>query len=92
MTLEEFNKLSDDEKEASLKILGEKYEEVETLEAERDSLSKELESVKEILEDKTKDLKEAKELNFTLARKVNSTPSKGFEETLHEAMGKGVKS
>ena len=85
MNLDNFNNLTDDEKEALLQS----YEALETLnkdqEAEIDSLKKENDTFKAGTEKLEKDLKEAKELNFTLARSIDSSKDRPtFEDTLHE--------
>ena len=85
MNLDHFNNLTDDEKEALLQS----YEALETLnkdqEAEIDSLKKENDTFKAGTEKLEKDLKEAKELNFTLARSIDSSKDRPtFEDTLHE--------
>ena len=88
MTLESFNGLTDEEK---IKLL-ESYSAQETLlkdnEAQIASLTKENETFKAGTEKLEKELKETKELNFTLARKVdNSTTRPTFEDTLHDIFG-----
>ena len=85
MNLDHFNNLTDDEKEALLQS----YEALETLnkdqEAEIDSLKKENDTFKAGTEKLEKELKEAKELNFTIARSIDSSKDRPtFEDTLHE--------
>ncbi len=85
MTLDHFNSLTDDEKAAALQS----FEALETLnkdqEAEISSLKKENETFKAGTEKLEKELKETKELNFTLARKVDTSKDRPtFEDTLHE--------
>ena len=85
MTLDHFNNLTDDEKAAALQS----FEALETLnkdqEAEISSLKKENETFKAGTEKLEKELKETKELNFTLARKVDTSKDRPtFEDTLHE--------
>lgn len=85
MTLDHFNALSDDEKAAALQS----YEALETLnkdqEAEIASLKKENETFKAGSEKLEAELKETKELNFTLARKVDTSKNRPtFEDTLHD--------
>ena len=85
MTLDHFNNLTDDEKAAALQS----YEALETLnkdqEAEISSLKKENETFKAGTEKLEKELKETKELNFTLARKVDTSQNRpSFEDTLQE--------
>ena len=85
MTLEFFNNLSDEEKTKALQNL----EALETLnkdqEAEIASFKTENETLKAGTEKLEKELKETKELNFTLARKVDTSKDRpSFEDTLHE--------
>ena len=85
MTLEHFNALSDEEKTAALQS----FEALETLnkdqEAEIASYKSENEILKAGTEKLEKELKETKELNFTLARKVDTSKDRpSFEDTLHE--------
>lgn len=84
MNLDHFNNLSDDEKAAFLQSA----EAAETLlkdnEAEINSLKKENETYKTGAEKLEKELKETKELNFTLARKVAPETRPTFEDTLHD--------
>lgn len=88
MKLDHFKTLTEDEQAALL----ESYEAQETLlkdhEAEIDSLKKENETFKAGSEKLEKELKETKELNFTLARKVDTNiPRPSFEDTLHDIFG-----
>lgn len=85
MTLDHFNNLTDDEKAAALQS----YEALETLnkdqEAKISSLEKENETFKAGTEKLEKELKETKELNFTLARKVDVGKDRPtFEDIAHE--------
>lgn len=85
MTLEFFNGLSDEEKTKALQ----NFEALETLnkdqEAEIASFKSENETLKAGAEKLEKELKETKELNFTLARKVDTSKDRpSFEDTLHE--------
>lgn len=85
MTLEFFNNLSDEEKEQALRS----YDALEVLskdqEAEIASYKSENEILKAGTEKLEKELKETKELNFTLARKVDTSKDRpSFEDTLHE--------
>ena len=85
MTLDHFNSLTDDEKAAAL----ESYEALETLnkdqESEIASLKSENETFKAGTEKLEKELKETKQLNFTLARRVDTSKDRpSFEDTLHE--------
>ena len=85
MNLDHFMNLTDDEKAAILQS----FEAMETLnkdqEAEIASLKKENETFKAGSEKLEKDLKEAKELNFTLARSIDTSNNRPtFEDTLHD--------
>lgn len=83
MKLEDFNALSDEEKAALLTS----YEQTETsltdLTAERDSLRTENESLRAEKAKTSEELKKTKELNFTLARKVDTRKATDPEEVLH---------
>ena len=85
MTLDHFNNLTDDEKAALLQS----YEALETTnkdqEAEIKSLKTENETFKAGSEKLEKELAETKQLNFTLARQVDTSNNRPtFEDTLHE--------
>ena len=92
MNFEDFSKLNDDEKKAFFDSLGENDKKLSDLTAENNSLKKELEENRITIEEGKKDLAATKELNYTLARKINSQKDqKSFEETLLSAFGKGGK-
>lgn len=92
MNFEDFNKLSEDEKKAFFDTISENEKKTSDLTAEVSSLKKELEENRITIEEGKKDLAATKELNYTLARKINlQKDQKSFEETLHEAFGKGGK-
>lgn len=58
------------------------------LEAEKTSLTKELEEYKQKLEAQTEELKKTKELNFTLGRQVaNTSEQLSIEQALHNVYG-----
>lgn len=84
MTLDHFNNLSDDEKAAFLQSAEASETLLKDNEAEINSLKKENETYKAGAEKLEKELKETKELNFTLARKVNPDTHPTFEDTLHD--------
>lgn len=85
MNLENFNSLSDEEKSAFLESVEKNETLLKDNEAEINSLKKENETYKAGTEKLEKDLKEAKELNFTLARSVDTTKNRPtFEDTLHD--------
>lgn len=86
MNIEEFKKLTEDEQKAFFETIKEQDKKLSDLTAERDSLKKEVEENRITIEEGKKDLAATKELNYTLARKVNTDKDrKSFEETLHEA-------
>lgn len=92
MKFEDYNKLSEEEQKAFFETLGETDKKLSDLTAENNSLKKELEENRVTIEEGKKDLAATKELNYTLARKINlEKDRKSFEETLLEAFGKGGK-
>ena len=92
MILDDFNKLSDDEKTVVLNAMEGDAKRLKDQEAEISSLKKELEENRITIEEGKKDLAATKELNYTLARKINTqNDRKSFEETLHDIFGKGGK-
>ena len=92
MNYEDFSKLSDDEKKAFFDTIADQDKKLSDLTAERDSLKKEVEENRITIEEGNKDWAATKELNYTLARKVNTEKDKkSFEETLHEAFLGGNK-
>ena len=86
MTLDHFNALTDEEKAAALQS----FEALETLnkdqEAEISSIKKENETFKAGTEKLEKELKETKELNFTLARKVDTSKNRPSSEDILQDM------
>lgn len=90
MDYEKFKELSDDEQKAYFSGLEDTTKKYEDITAENNSLKKELEEKQAIIDESKKDLAATKELNYTLARKVNSEKDhKSFEETLHDIFKKG---
>ena len=90
MDYEKFKELSDDEQKAIIAGYADTEKKFEDLTAENNSLKKELEEKKLVIEEGKKDLAATKELNYTLARKVNSEKDKkSFEETLHDMFKRG---
>lgn len=88
MTLEEFNSLEDQEKESLLSTFN--PQNVENLEAERDSFKNELEKLKENYGLLKEENKKTKELNFTLGRRLNVEDKKqDAEELLHNMLKRG---
>lgn len=85
MNLDHFNNLTDDEKAAYLLSCEALETTTKDQEAEISSLKKENETFKAGAEKLEAELKETKELNFTLARKVDTSKDRPtFEDTLHE--------
>lgn len=86
MKLDEFNTLSDEDKEAFLTSIETTEKSLTDLEAERDSFKAENENLKTQLEANNKELKATKEMNFTLARKIDTAPEADAETTLYNFM------
>ena len=86
MKLEDFNNLSEEEKAAFLETAANTTKQLEDLTAERDSLRNENVQLSGQIENSSKELKATKELNFTLARKINVSDSKDDETILYEFM------
>ena len=85
MTLEQFNALSEDEKTAFLTSEEKLQSDLKNVEAERDSFKNENDKLLEESKKTQEDLKSAKELNFTLARKIDhSEPTKSIEDLIHD--------
>ena len=83
MKLEDFNNLSDEEKQQYLATID---KQVEDLTAERDSFKTENDQLREDAAKSSKELKATKELNFALARKVSVEENKDEEKALYEFM------
>lgn len=90
MILEDFNALSDEQKTAYLSGIESDQKKIEDLTAERDSFKTENDSLRSQLEQNNKELKATKELNFTMARKINIGSKDDPETTLYNFM-KGMK-
>lgn len=90
MKLEEFNTLTDEEKSAYLTSIETTQKNIDDLTAERNSFKTENENIKAQLEANNKELKATKEMNFTLARKINTAPEEDAETTLFNFM-KGIR-
>lgn len=86
MKLDEFNALSDEEKETYLTSIETTQKSIEDLTAERDSFKSENSEIKTQLDSMTKELKATKEMNFTLARKIDTAPEPDAETTLYNFM------
>lgn len=90
MNINEFNALSDEEKAAYLQTVDGLQKQIDDVTAERDSFKSENASLIEQNAANTKELKATKELNFTLARKIDVGPAQDAETALYEFI-KGVK-
>lgn len=90
MILEDFNALSDEQKTAYLSGIETDQKKIEDLTAERDSFKTENDTLRSQLEQNNKELKATKELNFTMARKINIGSNDDPETTLYNFM-KGMK-
>lgn len=86
MNFDDFNKLSDEEKAAFFETTATNAKQLEDLTAERDSLKNENDQLNTQIANNSKELKATKELNFTLARKINVSESKDDETILYEFM------
>ena len=84
MKLEDFNNLSDTEKETYLGSIDESV--ITYLEAERDSFKTENEQLQKNIAALREENKRTKELNFTLGRKLNveGQQQKSAEDILHD--------
>lgn len=90
MKLEEFNALSDEEKTTFLAGVETSEKQISDLTAERDSFKTENEQLTKQIEKTNTELKATKELNFTMARKINVGSVDDPETTLYKFM-KGTK-
>lgn len=84
MKLEDFNNMSDEEKSSYLAGVESDQKTITDLTAERDSFKTENDSFRKQLETANNELKATKEMNFTLARKINTEPKKDPETQLHD--------
>lgn len=84
MNLDHFMNLSEDERSAYLQSCEALETTVKDQEAEISSLKTENDNYKAGTDKLEKDLKEAKELNFTLARSVNPQPKRSAEDILQD--------
>ena len=77
--------ISDMTEEQLRNLLQSAADQVQNLEAERDSFKEENEQLKENEKKLSEDLQQAKKLNFTLARSLDTSgKTRGVEDTLHE--------
>ena len=91
MRLEDFNALSDSEKENYLVSVEAQTKTIDDLTAERNSFKTENDSLRSQVEATNKELKATKELNFTMARKINTASSNEDPETQLYNFMKGMK-
>jgi len=84
MTFEEYNSLSEEEKNAVFSAMDEKGILYDDMEAERNSFKNENEKLRAEMAELKTEMKKTKELNFTLARSVKTEPEKSAEDILHE--------
>ena len=84
MQLDEFNALTDEEKATYLTSIETTQKSIDDLTAERDSFKTENDNLRAQLESNNKELKATKEMNFTLARKINTEPAKDPETQLFD--------
>lgn len=89
MNLEEFNKLDDEQKTALLTSYEKNEADLKEKEIEISSLKNENDTFKETITKQEDDLKKTKELNYTLARNMDTgKPKMSFEEALHGLVGR----
>lgn len=84
MKLEDFNSMTDEEKAAYLNAADSNAKTLENVTAERDSFKNENDKLLEQVNTNAQELKATKELNYTLARKINVEPVKDIEEVIHD--------
>lgn len=90
MKLDDFNLLTDEEKANYLNSMETAQKNIDDLTAERNSFKAENENLSKQVENSTKELKATKELNFTLARKINTGEPVDPEQALFDFM-KGIR-
>lgn len=84
MNFEEFESLTVEEKSVLYKDMVEKIATLDNITAERDSFKAENEELIKDKTEKAEELKKTKEMNFTLARKLDtSTKRESAEDILH---------
>ena len=92
MTLEEFNSLSEEDQKAYFETNDKLSKDINDLTAERDSFKTENEKLLKGSSELQKELKDTKELNYTLARKLSTEePKRASEDILHDMFMKGDK-
>lgn len=90
MKLEEFNALTDEQKSEYLSGVETNQQTIDDLTAERNSFKTENDSLREQVDKTNTELKATKELNFTMARKINVGVHEDPETALYNFM-KGYK-
>lgn len=92
MTREDFLNLTEEEQAAALQTAADNEKKITDLEAERDSFKNENDKLRADKEAISKELKSTKELNFTLARNMDtSAQKKSAEDILNEMFPSGRK-
>lgn len=87
MNLEDFNKLTDEEKTSLLGSYEKSEADLKEKEIEISSLKNENTTFKETITKQEEELKKTKELNYTLARNADSSKNRmSFEDALHGLM------
>lgn len=85
MNLEDFNKLTDEEKSAFLTSSEKTAQDLKDREIEISSLKTENDTFKETITKQEDEIKKTKELNYTLARNMDSSKNRmSFDEALHK--------
>lgn len=84
MTYDEYKTLTEEEQNALFNAMDEKAVLYDDMEAERDSFKKENDQIRKEITDLKAEMKKTKELNFTLARQMNTKPEQSAEDILHE--------
>ena len=89
MNLDDFNKLDDEQKAALLASYEKNESDLKDRDAEISSLKNENDTFKETITKQEDDLKKTKELNYTLARNLDTgKPKMTFEDALHGLIGR----
>lgn len=84
MKLDDFNSLTDEEKAAFLKTAESDSKQLQDLTIERDSLLSENTTLKEEAIKTAAELRSTKELNFTLARKIDTNKQSDPDEVFYK--------
>lgn len=93
MTFDDFKNLSEEEQEAKFNILQESEDNLLDVKAELASFATDNKGLEEDVSRLKEELVKTKELNFSLARKLNVSGQKAAsaEDILHNMFGKGEK-